>query len=320
MWHFDTLSIGSATLDIFLKSNEFVVKPGKDTQSGETAQYLQLRYGSKMNVDEFAMQSGGGATNTAVAFARMGLKAGVIAEIGKDTAAETILHDLQREAVAIDLLVRERNEQTAISALLIAADGGRSVATGRGAAQQLTVEDLPLDKIQANWVHISSVGNADVVRAIGQWAKQHRISISWNPGGAELAALEEGTLHLNEVPTTVFCVNDEEAARLTGAGYALESAGQSVIITEGRQGGRYYQYGKWETYQPALVDSVVQETGAGDAFIAGVVGGLLHDRRLSEAVAWGVRNSASVVQNMGAKTGLLKLDALAATSPKPVGS
>lgn len=304
-FQFDTLSVGSATLDIFLKSAQFGIKPAKDPETGDKISLLTLRYGSKMNVDDFALQSGGGATNTAVGFARLGFRAGVIAEIGTDFAGNAVVNELQKEGVSTDFLVREDSEQTAVSALLIANDGGRSVATGRGAAQMLTVDDLPLDMIETNWVHLSSIGNVEVVRALGAWCAKRRISVSWNPGGAELEALENGELHLNEVPSTVFCVNDEEAERLTRAGYTLEGAGKSVVVTAGRTGGRYYEFGKWTEFSPLEVP-VVQETGAGDAFVTGVVAGLLHDRRLPEAVQWGIQSSASVIQHMGAKTGLLR--------------
>lgn len=309
MWEFDTLSIGSATLDIFLKSSEFAVQPGKDPSTGEKISILSLRYGSKMNVEEFALQSGGGATNTAVGFARLGLRAGVIAEIGIDAAAPVILQDLEREGVSTDLLVQEQSEQTAVSALLIAADGGRSVATGRGAAQMLTVSDLPLERIRTHWVHMSSIGNVDVVRAVAKWCKKHSISLSWNPGGAELAALENGELHLNEVPSTVFCVNDEEAARLTQAGYAIEGAGKIVVVTAGRAGGKYCEHGMWHDFQPKDAPAV-QETGAGDAFITGVAAALLHDRKVAVAIEWGKSNAASVIQHLGAKTGLLRREDL----------
>lgn len=310
MWEFDTLSIGSATLDIFLKSSEFAVQPGKDPQTGQKISLLSLRYGSKMNVEEFALQSGGGGTNSAVGFARLGLRSGVIAEIGTDAAAPVILQDLEREGVTTELLLQEPKEQTAISALLIAADGGRSVATGRGAAQMLTVEDLLLERVRTHWVHLSSVGNGDVVRAVAKWCKKHQISLSWNPGGHELDLLAKGELHLNEVPSTIFCVNDEEAERLTKAGYTIEGAGKTVIVTAGRAGGKYYEFGEWYEYKPHETSDVVQETGAGDAFITGVVAALLYDRNMVTAVQWGVRNSASVIQHMGAKTGLLRKEDL----------
>ncbi len=305
-WQFDTLSIGSATLDIFLKSKQFTVKPARDPETGQKISLLTLQYGSKMDVDEFTLQSGGGATNTAVGFARLGLRAGVIAEIGHDAAAHTIKQDLSENGVSTDLLVEESEEQTAVSALLIAKDGGRSVATGRGAAHQLTLKDVPLDRIQTNWVHMSSIGNLSVVRAVGAWCKQHRVGLSWNPGGFELKALVSGEIHLNEVPTEIFCVNQEEADLLTQAKYTLETAGKTVIVTNGRAGGKYYQHGAWKEYAP-VSSPAVEETGAGDSFITGVVAAQLHDRRLDEAIHWGVKNASSVVQHMGAKTGLLTL-------------
>lgn len=297
---FDTISIGSATLDLFFKSKDFEL-----STDDAGVQKLSLVYGSKLSVDHFAMQSGGGGTNTAVGFARMGFRASVIAEVGQDMAAESIIQELKKENVDTQLLVQEHAEETGISALLIAADGGRSVVTARGAAQMLTVDDVPFDTLDAHWIHLSSVGNLELIKKVAQFCKKKRIRMSWNPGGSELKMIEEGTLHLHEVFPTVFCVNDEEAAQIEAAGYDLTTAGGLVIVTTGNKGGRYYEHGKWQTFAPADVE-VVQATGAGDAFITGVASAYLYDRRTEEAIQWGVKNAGSVIQHMGAKTGLLK--------------
>ncbi len=296
---FDTISVGSATLDVFLKSEQFQLI---DTHEKS---FLAVEYGSKVDVDDFTMQSGGGATNTAVGFARVGLRSAVVAEIGTDLAAQAILHELQKELVDTSFLIQEKSEQTAVSALLINKQGGRSAVTARGAAKMLTLGDIPFERLQANWMHLSSIGNVDVVRALAQHCKKHRIRFSWNPGGAELSWMEKGELHLNEVYPTVFIVNEEESQRLVDAGYDLTTAGEVVIITNGRVGGKWYERGKWSSYEP-LVTKAVQETGAGDAFATGVVVAYLHDRRTSEAIEWGKKSAASVVQHMGAKTGLLR--------------
>lgn len=296
---FDTVSIGSATLDIFLRADSFDAsqKGGKD--------YLCIEEGSKHNVDEFAMQSGGGATNTAVGWARLGLRAAVIAELGRDMAAEVIQKELAGEKVDLSLLVKEKSEQTAISALLISGDGSRTAITARGASNLLTVEDVPWDKLQANWIHISSVGNDELILRAAAHCRQKRIRFSWNPGGRELASIESGKLHLTEVRPTLFYLNEEEAARILKAGYQLEQGGEIVIVTNGRHGGRWYEHGKWYEFN-ARETKVVQETGAGDAFLTGVVAGYLHDRRTLEAIEWGKKEAASVVSQMGAKTGLLR--------------
>lgn len=296
---FDTISVGSATLDIFLRSGQFgIVENYKEELPG-----LCIPYGSKIDVDDFALQSGGGGTNTAVAFARLGLRAAVVAEVGQDLPSQVIKHELQQEGVDLSLLVEEKEERTAVSALLIGEDGDRSAITARGASKMLTVEDLQLDKMSCNWMHFSSVGNIEVISTLATFCKRQRIRFSWNPGGAELSAMEQGKLHPTEIYPTFFFVNQEEAMRLEKAGYDLESLGSTVVVTDAEKGGRYFENDTWHTFTSTTV-KIVQATGAGDAFASGVIGACLHDRRTSEAMEWGKANALAVIQQMGAKTGL----------------
>lgn len=297
---FDTISIGSATLDVFLKSEQFSVRRGED---GE--EYLQLLHGSKMNADEFALQSGGGATNTAVGLARLGLRASIIAEMGTDLPGKIILTELEEESVDTSLIIKEPDEHTAISALLIDSTGDRSVVTARGASYMLTPDDVPLAQLQAHWIHISSIGNTEVVQKIARHCKERRIRFSWNPGGNELQAIENGELHISEVYPTVLFLNEEEAERITNAGYDLETGGTTVVVTKGTRGGSFYEHGKWIDFSPVQTQ-LVQATGAGDAFASGVIAAYLHDRLSPQAMEWGAKNAASVVSSMGAKTGLLR--------------
>lgn len=297
---YDTISVGSATLDLFLKSSYFHVRKNE----GEIPD-LTLPYGAKIDVDDFAIQSGGGATNTAVGFARFGLRAGVVAEIGTDLGAKSILEELKAENVDTSLLVQEPEERTAVSALLVSSEGGRSAITARGAASMLTLSDVHFEKLRSNWMHLSSIGNNELLRALAKHCKEERIRFSWNPGGAELKSIEKGELHLHEVFPTLFCVNKEESLRIIDAGYEIESAGEIIIITDGRNGGRYYENKNWHSYDP-IASKAVQETGAGDAFVTGVVAAYLYERRTAEAIEWGKKNAASVVKHMGAKTGLLR--------------
>ncbi len=296
---FDTISIGSATLDIFLRADMFQAgeRGGKD--------YLLIEEGSKSDVRDFAMQSGGGGTNTAVGWARLGFKAAVIAETGQDLAAEVVRRELEQEKVDLSFLVQEKSENTAVSVLLISGDGSRTALTARGAASMLTVEDVDWDRVQAHWLHLSAIGDNQLIARAARHCHEHRLRFSWNPGSKELVAIASGALHITEVRPTVFYVNQEEAERVQQAGYTLEQCGEIVIVTNGRQGGRWFEHGRWFEY-PAREVKAVQETGAGDAFLTGLVAGYLHDRRTVEAIEWGKREAASVVQHMGAKTGLLR--------------
>jgi sugar/nucleoside kinase (ribokinase family) len=83
-----------------------------------------------------------------------------------------------------------------------------------------------------------------------------------------------------------------------------------VVITDGRHGGRVSYEGKTFWYEPKWVEAV-EETGAGDGFGSGMVAALMMGKPIEEAVEWGKKQAASVVSFMGAKKGLLTIDAIA---------
>ena len=72
----DVISFGSGTLDVFIQSPELKLLKTNHVFTGEA---IIAPYGAKTEVSELLVQSGGGGTNTAVGFARLGLKAGVVA-------------------------------------------------------------------------------------------------------------------------------------------------------------------------------------------------------------------------------------------------
>ena len=57
-------------------------------------------------------------------------------------------------------------------------------------------------------------------------------------------------------------------------------------------------------YQAAPV-TAIQETGAGDAFAVGYIVAHILGKNIKESSEWGVKNATSVIEKMGAKTGLL---------------
>ena len=120
MNNYDVVTIGSAVLDIFMKSDKFKVVQSSDIPGGIAMCEV---YGGKMEVEEVLIVSGGGATNTAVSFARKELKTAIVAEMGNDPQSLLIHKDLEQDMVDTRLLVQEPSETTAVSVVLISADG-----------------------------------------------------------------------------------------------------------------------------------------------------------------------------------------------------
>lgn len=298
MPQFDVISIGSAVLDVLLKSSSFSV----------TAVHEQLMmceiYGGKMDVEEALMVSGGAATNTAVSFMRQGLRTACMAKIGMDVPAQVIWDDLGKEHVDIAHMIQDPSVKTGISAVLVASDGARSALTFRGGAHSLTSQEIHWHVLeQTRAIHLSSVGSTALIRELITFAKDHHIFLSWNPSKAEAEELLLQS-HDELLLPDLICMNDLEWEAIRPVQEKVISLCKRLIITKGKEGGEMYLDGVKSTYAPGKPSAVVDETGAGDAFVAGVTGAHLRGLAFEDAVAFGVENATGVVEHMGAKEGL----------------
>lgn len=295
-----------------MKSSQFVQIPSGVFEGGVA---LCEAFGGKTEVEEVEVCSGGAGSNNAVSFARKGLRTALVAEMGKDLTAAAIKAELRREGVDIRMLVEEEGEETGISSILVGPDGGRSVAVYRGASKMLTKSDMNWDRLRANWFVISSLGGEmELLEGLTGHANTYGIKVAFNPGRVELEQLlkDEWRMILDRVE--VLILNREEAGLLTGWDFANTEIWQNnrrfceakvVVVTNGREGGKVYEKDQIWFYSIEKVKTY-EETGAGDAFGSGLVAALIKGKNLEEAVEFGKKQAASVVQFMGAKRGLLR--------------
>ncbi|MFH2085459.1 MAG: carbohydrate kinase family protein [bacterium] len=312
MSNYDVVTVGSAVLDIFMRSDKFKVVSSGDLPGGIAMCEV---YGGKMEVEEVSIVSGGGATNCAVSLARKELKTAIVAEMGNDPQSLLVHKDLEEAGVETRFLVQEQSETTAVSVVLIADDGGRSIMVYRGAAAMLTKSDVPINDIETRWLHISSLGgNMELLKTLLTWAKAKQVRVSLNPGLKEIANKEQ-LLPLLSLVEILF-VNRDEAKLLWGIDFSDDALWKSMqalpgayatVITDGARGGKVSVNGKVSFYAGEKVKKVVDTTGAGDAFASGMVAGVLYGKTYEQAVTWGIRNATNVLMYVGAKRGLLTL-------------
>lgn len=308
---YDVVTIGAATRDVFLRSEAFRAVPDRRSPTGQA---LSIPLGSKLPVEEIAFETGGGATNTAVAFARLGLRTAFIGKLGAtDARSEEILRLLAVEGVATRLAVRDSTHATAYSVLLVTPRGERTALVYRGASAALRARDIP-DRLTTRWIYLTSLsGNLGLVRRVLDIAERRRIQVAWNPGAGELAAGRR--LHRLLRRVQVLLLNREEAAQLTGRPYRDDSGMFGdlcfhlpgiVVITEGRRGAVICDNARRFKTVPHDVP-VRNTTGAGDAFGAGFVAGrILRPSDVRFALQLATAEAESVVQSYGAKAGLLR--------------
>ena len=303
---YDVLSIGSATLDVFLRCDDLAMK------DIEGHRQFVFRAGSKTEVSSGLFETGGGGTNTATTFKRQGLKTGIIAKIGKDFPAEKILQRMHEEGIDTTYVAQSDKNATDYSTIIWKPENGSVIFVTRGKGQ-LEAKDIPWDTIETSWLYITSVEeNFEIIRSCQNNLINTRIA--WNPGKRELKQPGQVREIANHV--YVFNVNKSEMQAL------LESSSDTIVdimkaaqiltpeylmITDGHNGSYVRHAGTW--IHAGIFDTErVEATGAGDAFGSGFVAGLIRGYSTEQCVKLASANAASVVRSPSAKKGILKKD------------
>jgi len=285
---YDIISIGSAVLDVFLKSRSFPLDKG----------YL----GEKIEVEELLVSSGGGGTNTAAGFSRLGLKTACVARFGDDLFGKFLLSDLEKEHFSKEYLIEKRGDNTDYSTILVNPDGSRIILVYRGKTR-IDEETFPWQALkETKNLYLASIeGNVDLLRELVEKAAKEGINVFLNPGSRELKEKEK---LVSVFPKLKALILNKEEADSFGLSGRPKDGPEIVVITNGRQGAKLFSLEK-NLFAESFVDKVVDETGAGDGFSAGFVAGLIKGFSLKEALKMGMANGCAVVTKFGAKTGLL---------------
>ena len=307
----DVITIGSATRDVYLKSEGFEIRKHSDSPTG-LEQCFPL--GTKIEVKDIVFTTGGGGTNAAVTFSRQGLKTGCVGAVGNDFNGKEIIKELKREKVKPFFSVH-KDDPTAYSVILVHPNAERTILSYKGEGQHFDINTVPWRKLKAKWFFFDSMGgNWELLQKAFEHATTRNFKIAFNPGGKELAfGLKKLKPHLAEVD--IFSVNKEEAESLLGMGNnnpaeeVLKELDKLIkgitVLTLGPEG--VIVSDKKNIYKAGTPDSPKKErTGAGDAFVSGFVAQyILSGGDIIKSIQFATANASSVVAQYGPKAGIL---------------
>ncbi len=331
---FDVLTIGTATVDVFIRNDFKTISDFRylSLLGFKTGKAQCFSLGSKIEIEEPFISIGGGAFNAAVTFARHGFKTATLFNIGDDYWGKLILQNTKKEKIT-PLVIVDKKRSSGQSFILLNKTGERTVLVSRGCSGQITLKEIPYDKLFASWVYVAS-GSIPfpVIERILSLLKKRGAKIALNPSKD---MLEKGIRRLRKIFNwcQVVFLNREEASYLTGINYLKtkeifkkldESVSGVAVMTDGEKGA-YVSDGKI-LYQAGVFKEkrVVDRTGAGDAFGSGFVAGLLEwekknffskdknykkngfdQKQISYALKKASANATSVIEHLGANQGIL---------------
>jgi len=292
---FNVVTFGSAVMDFFV-----------DTGFNKKSNSFSYPAGSKILVHSLRSDVGGGATNTAVAFSRLGFKVGSICKIGDDNNGLDILNIFKNEK--IKFLGSIVSGKTGSSIILDSKESSRTILTFKGPGNDIGFFEIP--KFKTKWLYYSSV-LGESFRTQVRLAKKLKAKVAFNPSEYIIQAINiRPLLKLTEV----LILNKEEAMLLCkkynkkgDLFICLREFGPNIVVVTNKNKLVYAFDGK-EKYsiKPNKI-KVVERTGAGDAFASGFVAGIIAGKNIPKSLKLGLKESESVIGYFGAKNKLLRM-------------
>lgn len=252
---------------------------------------------------------GGSAANTAAWLAQAGAEPLLVGRVGDDERGRTARDELRAAGVDAALAV-DPELPTGTCIVLVGPDGERTMAPDAGANDGLSDEDLSEELLEsAGHLHVAGYallrpGSRPAARAAIARALQRGIGVSVDPSSAALLSAE----FLDHADGAALLLpNVAEARMLSGerdaetAARALAARFGEVVVTLGSDGALWTD-GHDTVRRDALpVDALVDSTGAGDAFAAGLLAARMNGAEPPEALVAGARLAAEAVVRSGGR-------------------
>lgn len=259
---------------------------------------------------------GGSAANTAVGLARLGLKVGYIGKVADDKEGKFLLNDFKKENVDIKGVKISKTGISGVVFGFIDQEGNRALYVASGANDLLAFEEINLDYASnTEFFHFTSFVGEKPFAAQKRLIKEaSNAKISFDPG--ELYARKGLTLLKPFLERCyLFSPNENELKLLTGKDYKEGSSillkeGASIVAVKLGKKGCYVTDGKESHLIEPHKVKVVNTTGAGDAFCAGFLYGLIKGKDLYECGRLGNFVASRCITKIGAREGLPKLSDL----------
>jgi len=268
--------------------------------------------GETMLADDFGMFLGGKGFNQAVGSRRLGADVGIVGRVGRDPFGEMFLGKLEQEGIDLSGVTRDAEAGTAIATPVVDENGQNSIIAAPRANMRVTLDDIQAAAEQIAFADILMLQfevPLAASRRAAEIAGEHKTLVMLDPApvrhgapdevrsqSTEAGAQSPGTLdHWTTRPLDHFYIdylvpNEVEAHMLTGrmtpeeaAAVLLPETQRGVVISLGEMGALAVSRAALIRF-PAHKVNVVDTTGAGDAFRAGLAVRVAEGASLDDAV------------------------------------
>jgi sugar/nucleoside kinase (ribokinase family) len=310
----ELITIGSCTLDCIIQVKDILRFELFDKDI--VKKYTAIEYSRKLNVEDIRFVPGGSGANIAANCSMLGIRSTYIGIIGRDFSAEICLDDLKKRGVDLSQITQTDEDNTAFSVILKTEWGkDRSILAYKGANNLLTPEDVKEELFK----NVKAFAWSSLTSENGCKAIEKAITLTKNNNGLVFAAPSMSIIKNNSkwakiliANSDVVSMNAEEATEFTKEPeryYAVKKifdlGPKLVSVTDGANGSILTDGVKVVKSGVYSVD-VKDTTGAGDAFLSGVLLSKLKGYPLGKMTQLATALSSLESMEVGVREGLPK--------------
>ena len=290
---FDVVGFGALNVDKLFKVNRLA--------GAEEESYIQ----------NHSESCGGSAANTVVGLARLGCKVGFVGKVAGDREGALLLEDFRKEDIDSTGVIRTGHGHSGQVMGFVDDEGDRALYIDSGVNDTIRLHEVRAEYVsRARFLHLTSFVGEESFQTQKQLLELlPETRVSFDPGALYA---RKGYVALEPIikKTHVMMPNANELKLIAGEEDYCKGAdfliGRGVKIVAVKLGadGCYITDGRERLRVEAFKVKAVDTTGAGDAFCAGFLYGLLHEKSLFECGRLGNFVAFRCVMKMGARDGL----------------
>ena len=270
-------------------------------------------------VDQLELHSGGCAANTGVSLAKIGVDTAIIGKVGADGLGDFMVGVLEKNGIDSRGVVRDPAIGTSGTMVMVHGDGERSFIHYIGANASLTEDDVDWDLVKSSKIlHVAGSflmpaldgqQTANVLKKAQGMGITTTLDTAWDGKGRWMSVLKPCLEFVDYAVPSI-----EEARMVTGrhdpadvAKVLMDHGVKTVGLKMGDE-GCYIKSADQEIRIPIFKVDAIDALGAGDAFAAGFLTGILHGWDLEQTGRFANAVGAHCVMALGATTGIKTLE------------
>jgi len=310
----DVVGVGNAIVDVMAATgDDFLSRHGlvKGSMRLINEQEAQALYEAMAPTRE---TSGGSCANTMAGVASLGGKPAYIGRVRRDQLGEIFCHDLRAVGVHLAVPVAASGPPTARCLILVTPDAQRTLNTYLGACVDLGPDDIDEELIQRGKITYLEGYLWDRPRAKEAFLRAARVA---KAAGRQVALTlsdsfcvdrhRESFLELVNQHVDILFANEAEVKSLyqtdsfETAAQCARSQTSLAVLTRGAKGSVLFSGAEQVELAAEPLSNVVDTTGAGDLYAAGVLYGMTQGYSLADSGRRGAIAAAEVISHYGAR-------------------